>query len=1166
MAGETETQDTAVIRIIVDGVENASTSDTGNTKKSGIIQKMKQFRCHITRRFAERVLKEGSTGLVQTLREPDNPGDYHRLGRNCLQEYRESGNLDSLEASVKNLQRGLDLTTEGNPGLLQSLAISLTDRYRRLGDLKDLEAALQHRQKAVDLTPSGHPDRAKGLQHLAVSFTDRYRRLGDLKDLEASLQHRQKAVELTPSGHPDRAERLQSLAVSIGDRYQRLGDLKDLEAAFQHRQKAVDLTPSGHPDRAKGLQNLAVSFTDRYRRLGDLKDLEASLQHRQKAVELTPSGHPDRAERLQGLAASFGDRYWRLGDLKDLEAAFQHRQKAVDLTPSGHPDRAKGLQNLAVSFTDRYRRLGDLKDLEASLQHRQKAVELTPSGHPDRAERLQGLAASFGDRYWRLGDLKDLEASLQHRQKAVDLTPKGHPDRAGRLEDLTVSFADRYQRLGDMKDLEAALQKKQEAVDLTPEGHPDRARRLQGLAASFGDRYRRLGDLKDLEATQQKFQQAVDLTPKGHPGQAERLQGLAVSFGDRYRRLGDLNYLEAALERKQEALDLTPEGHPDRAEQLHALAVSFTDRYRRLGDLKDLEAAIQMDTEAVDLTPEGHPLRAEQLQNLAVSLIDRYQRLRDSRDLHAVHTCYTESFKSSSSTPENSWKQALQWALFAEISQTSFCLPAYQEAFALLSEILWMGHSIPVRHDALRRLDIPNATSKAVQTCINLSELQAAVQFLEQGIATIFQQMLQLKTDVDLLPAEQAQTFSKLSSQLYIGTPPDPISVVENRKKLIQDIRKQPGLEYFLLPKSYNVLCHASQGGPIVILASHREHCDVIIILNPTSEPVHLPLPRVTLALLRSQREMLKDLLGRCHVRNRGESLSSRLFGQREPFSSKPTEECFQDMLNWLWTEIVEPVNQVLKLHGIINGRLWWLPTGGFTGLPLHACPPTDRFIHSYTATLGSLLDAYAKKSSSTTLKLAVIGVTHTDRSRSNALKGVKEEVKKIVSTVKESYVQCLVGEKATVDAVKIQLQDCSWVHLACHGLQDLSEPTKSHLQLYEGTLDLETILRMPLPNAQFVFLAACQTAMGDAKLVNESFHLGGGFITAGFRSAIGTMWSMHDSDGPIVAEGVYSHLFRDGQEPQASDAAEALQLVVRELKKRNVPYERWIPFIHMGI
>ncbi|KAJ7828720.1 CHAT domain-containing protein, partial [Mycena leptocephala] len=245
--------------------------------------------------------------------------------------------------------------------------------------------------------------------------------------------------------------------------------------------------------------------------------------------------------------------------------------------------------------------------------------------------------------------------------------------------------------------------------------------------------------------------------------------------------------------------------------------------------------------------------------------------------------------------------------------------------------------------------------------------------------------------------------------------------------------------------------------------------------------------------------------------------------------------------------------------------RLWWLPTGAFTGLPLHASPPTDEFIHSYTATLGSLLDAY-KKSSHTALKLAVVGVTHTDSNRSNSLKGVELEVDKILSIAKDYDVRCLLGNQAKVDAVKLQLQDCSWVHLACHGYQNLEYPTQSHLRLYEGKLELNTILRMPLPNAQFVFLAACQTAMGDVKLANESFHLGGGFITAGFQSAIGTMWSMNDSDGPTVAEIVYSHLFREGQQPKHTDAAEALQLAVKELKSRKVPYERWVPFIHIGI
>ncbi|KAJ7874412.1 CHAT domain-containing protein, partial [Mycena leptocephala] len=365
-------------------------------------------------------------------------------------------------------------------------------------------------------------------------------------------------------------------------------------------------------------------------------------------------------------------------------------------------------------------------------------------------------------------------------------------------------------------------------------------------------------------------------------------------------------------------------------------------------------------------------------------------------------------------------------------------------------------------------------------------------------------------------------------------------------------------------PKPYKDLCNVSKAGPVVILNSHEHSCDGMVILNPNLGPVLVSLS-VTLNQLQSQKALLKELLARCDIRMR-ESESSRLFGQREVYINKTPGQCFKELLDWLWTDIVAPVYHILALHGIDSGRLWWLPTGAFTGLPLHACSPADQFIQSYTATIGSLLKSHTKKPGNSNAKVGVIGVTHTGLARDNFLPGVEKEVKNILSVIPKPYVVCLEGQQATVNAVKKQLQDCSWLHLACHGKQDLVKPTKSHLVLYDGTLELETILQMPLSNAEVVFLAACQTAMGASELINESFHLGGGFIAAGFRGAIGTMWSMNDQDGPEVAEVVYSHLFRDGQQPQAGDAAEALQLAVRELRKRNVPYERWIPFIHMGV
>ncbi|KAJ7479012.1 CHAT domain-containing protein [Mycena latifolia] len=1056
------------------------------------------------------------------------------LGEALKKRYLDSGDLKDMARALQSERDALALISSNHPAraeYLQGVALLCGMCYQRLGNLPDLKEAVQKFQEVADMTPTDHPHRPDFLQKLGLAFTERYRRLGDMKDLEASLQCSQEAVILTPPDHPDRATHLQSLAMSFRDRYERLGELKDLQIALQSDQEALTLTPRDDPDRVDFLRSLAHLLKYQYQRFGHPEDLEAALQCNQEAVGLTSADHPDRAMCLQGLGTSLMDRYQLFGDLTDLEAALLADEEALDLIPLDDPDRAAQLHNLGHTFRIRFGRLGDLKDLENALQKIQQALELTPYNHPDRAKFLLSLARSFRDQYKRLTQLKDLEAALEIFQEAMSLTPSNHPERVSLLQNLAVSFSDRYQRLGDVADLEAALQSDQEAVDLLPADHPGRAGHLSSLAFCFRFHYRRFGNLKDLEEALYKDQEAVDLTPLNHPDKAHYLYNLATSFGSRYLKLRDLKDLESTIQRAQEALDLTPADHPDRAEHLQVLASSLMESYQMSGDWSHLEIALQKKFEALDLTLPDHSDRAKCLQSLALTFGERFRKTGDPEDLQAVHKWYSDSFKTQAfpSDPELSWNAALQWASFSEEFEPLHCPTAYLAAFNLLPAILWIGHTIPLRHDTILRLEIGHKASAATRVCIGLSDLTSAVEIMEQALGTIFQQMLQLKTNVDMIPPEQAEDLQKLSYELYSGTATDPQKTA--RRSLLDEIR------------------------------NHKYGCDGIIIPNPNSKPVHVPFPNITLDELKSQQTSVKELLSRCNVRTRGESAATRLFGSRESFTSKTTNECFGEMLAWLWTHVIDPVYQKLDSLGIHRGRVWWLPTGAFTGLPLHASAPTDQFIHSYTATLNSLLEAYAKKASNIDQKLGVVGVTHTGPGWGNNLKGVEQEVQQIGAVV--SQIQCLTGAQATPDAVKHQLQSCSWVHLACHGKQDLVYPTKSRLLLYEGDLELETILKMPLPNAEFVFLTACQTAMGDSELINESFHLGGGFIAAGFRGAIGTLWSMNDADGPVVARSVYSHLFRDHKQPQASEAAEALQLAVNVLKARN---ERWIPFIHLGV
>lgn len=157
----------------------------------------------------------------------------------------------------------------------------------------------------------------------------------------------------------------------------------------------------------------------------------------------------------------------------------------------------------------------------------------------------------------------------------------------------------------------------------------------------------------------------------------------------------------------------------------------------------------------------------------------------------------------------------------------------------------------------------------------------------------------------------------------------------------------------------------------------------------------------------------------------------------------------------------------------------------------------------------------------------------------------------------------------ATVESVQQGMKDCRWVHFACHGVQDASDPNQSALLLAgRSRLTLSSIIKLSVPHAEFAFLSACQTATGDKTLQEESVHLAAGMLFAGYRGVIATMWTIMDDDAPKVAADVYEHLFKTSP-PDSRQAAEALHLAMRKLREgtgRKKSFFHWVPFIHVGV
>jgi CHAT domain-containing protein len=266
--------------------------------------------------------------------------------------------------------------------------------------------------------------------------------------------------------------------------------------------------------------------------------------------------------------------------------------------------------------------------------------------------------------------------------------------------------------------------------------------------------------------------------------------------------------------------------------------------------------------------------------------------------------------------------------------------------------------------------------------------------------------------------------------------------------------------------------------------------------------------------------------------------------------------------------------------HEVDPPHIWWCATGPLAFLPIHAAgiygksTPghiiSDYVVSSYTPTLNAIINA--TQSCETLHKFrGLLAVCQPNTPGQSALPHTKVEVTQIKQHALGKFiVYPLEGSVALVKSVIEGMESHSWVHLACHAVQNCVEPTKSAFCLHDGHLELSTIITKQFPHADFAFLSACKTATGDEKLSEEAVHLAAGLLLAGYRSVIATMWAIKDEDAPVIVDHVYSELFSD-IEPDSTKAALALHHAIKHLRevkgdKEDLAFLSWIPFIHVGV
>jgi CHAT domain-containing protein len=94
-----------------------------------------------------------------------------------------------------------------------------------------------------------------------------------------------------------------------------------------------------------------------------------------------------------------------------------------------------------------------------------------------------------------------------------------------------------------------------------------------------------------------------------------------------------------------------------------------------------------------------------------------------------------------------------------------------------------------------------------------------------------------------------------------------------------------------------------------------------------------------------------------------------------------------------------------------------------------------------------------------------------------------------------------------TVASTSECIKAANIMHLACHGIQDHENATRSGFCLGNGRLSIAELMQLDIKHWFLAFLSACETAKGSKDQPDQAMHLAAAMLFIGFKSVIATMW-----------------------------------------------------------
>ncbi|EIN09486.1 hypothetical protein PUNSTDRAFT_133278 [Punctularia strigosozonata HHB-11173 SS5] len=1078
-----------------------------------------------------------------------------------------------------------------NANVSSALGDSLHELFLHTGESALLNEAIALQQS---ISPRQDLAKAEALDALASSLYDRHCQLGRRQDLDEAIALHRTSLDLRLQYGLDAKYCLYGLGRSLTtlSRYHPF-HVSPLEEAIKCLRLGLS---SSHPPDMQSVPAL-IALSDalmlRYWTTGRAELLEEAIMLSRSAVALTSTAMwtLNVVPSLVSLGVALRARYTHQSQPEDFEEAVQLLDLAISAAPHpSYPDQWAALCALAeVLVLQRYRAQA-AEDVSRAKLLAHQAVTLCPPGHFYRVRATRVLAEASMCMYLAAGsDMLIHDAVGLYRDTIASSPTQDCQDCLLATAGLGAALHTQFRVRGVMDDVDEAIRLLTSCKETGPHTHADYHNLLQNLANLHGLRFKVKGDVADNDTTIRLRREVLAVCPVREIRRTFYLANLALTLESAATKRGMVECWQEASKLCKEALNSVPE---QSRYTLASLSCVLRGAWADGVDPQGLDISIDLHEKILVTTLAGHPHRAEHLMEYGNDLYLRFRATSDQQDLAKSMLAYREAVLDEGSVIRSRFEASVHWIRHAEeVQSPELVSEAYQRTVGLFPRIAYLALDPEERLKSLKVLrEIPGLVQKGALHFLAQGLPEAAVELLEDGRGVFWTQLSRLRDPREELPVpgELGKQLRAVASKLEERKAGASVSQVATKRRemaqqferLVRAARAHPGCGEFLKPFSFEKLRVAAIHGPVIILVADKISAEAIVIPSSTRPAMRVRLS-VAPELLRSASKTISKSARAWRDAHQPRDLNASTSDSRLSIT-RPTvhlHDPLDSLLSTLWHEVVHPVVQALRWErrqGRDRPRLWWVPTGVFLFLPVHAAgiysgdspvSLSDFAVSSYSPSVGQLIDARRRPVQVQAATAKALLVTQPNAPGLAPLPNTLVEVEQIAHVIPSSVLAGMItASPLGVSEILAACPQASILHLACHGEQNGDDALESGFILRDGKLTISALTELKLPDAFFAFLSACESAKGDTQQPDEVISLSAAMMFAGFKSVIGTMWSMNDADGPLVARHVYSALFNGSDALQPDVIPYALDAASQELRESGARPSRWATYIHMGI